>query len=102
MDKEREEELNLNFDPGDGTDDLRLARQELEADLASGSFPEETVGAVPEERPQEEAPDVFAGSPADVPEELAAGAAAGVVPGAVLRACGASGSGSFPMSQLFA
>ena len=40
MDKEREEELSLNFDSGEGAEELRLAREELEADLAEGAFPE--------------------------------------------------------------
>ena len=57
MDKEREEELKLNFDSGDGTDDLRLARQELEEDLAAENVPEEAAGAVPAERPGEEVPE---------------------------------------------
>lgn len=68
MDKEQEEELNLSFGSGDGTDELRLARQELEADLAEKDIPEESAAAEAVEQQFEERPEDFAVPASEMPE----------------------------------
>jgi len=69
MDKEREEELSLNFDSGEGTEELRLAREELEADLAEGVRPETDCGDDFAPAPAEMQAENSAPAPAEEPPE---------------------------------